>query len=295
MSNLKQIISDLIKVKPKDINGTSNLAYTYWCNRLFAIIRGQVLIEGCPDGWDLDYMYEALFRHGTMCITDTTLGVIPLRCGVQGINVFDHPTHCIVANPILGSFTREIDLDCALIKIQDNFMGIMDIINRFAVLLSTCDGSISQNLLNTRTSRIFRASSKAAAASYRKMVDDVMEGNPAVFINDSLQDRGDMYIDNLKQQYIAQDIHTLQYLILGDFYTLWGIDTANTDKKERLITAEADVKSTQSKASVGAVLQNIREGFAVANRLYDLNLTVKLANETATENQEEMMFHVKHF
>lgn len=69
----------------------------------------------------MDYLLENIFINGMVCVCDTELGVLPLQCGVTGINVFNHPTECQIANPILGSFTKKIDEDCVLVKLQYDF------------------------------------------------------------------------------------------------------------------------------------------------------------------------------
>jgi hypothetical protein len=147
------------------------ISYTEWClKKLF----GAFEFSGIPDAWDYDYFLTHLFIDGYIAITDTAIGVIPLRCGVTGINVFDHPTTAIFANPVLGNFERELfgensATSCALVKLQYDYNGIMPLIERYSELLAMCDNSIAVNLRNSKVAFIGFVSSKQQAATVEKM------------------------------------------------------------------------------------------------------------------------------
>ena len=94
----------------------------YWQWGLKKILSRFVL-ENAPDNWDMNYFWLHLFIDGYISILDTELGVIPLKCGYTGINVWERPTEIIIANPIIGSFQRKIGIDAALIHLQYDYHG----------------------------------------------------------------------------------------------------------------------------------------------------------------------------
>ena len=282
--------SDLIKnffaPRPRDVDGVQNqssLHYREWClKKLF----GAYALDGMPDNWDESYIMEHLFLDGYFSITDTDLGVIPLKCGYAGINVFDHPTECIYANHVLGNFTRRIDVDCALIKLQYNYQGAGTLIQRYATMLAMADSSISVNLLNTKVAHVFGASSKAEAATMKKMYDDVSCGNPIVIINDSISKKiNDSAVNfHVKENYIASDVNILKEQIKNEFLTEIGIANANTEKRERLISSEVMSNQQEVKTNAQHWLDCVNEGLAVANRLYGLNLRFRLRDFGGSKN-----------
>lgn len=260
-------------------NERLQIEYRNWClKKLF----GAFEFGGIPDTWDYDYMLENLFMYGYLAITDTSIGVIPLRCGITGINVFDHPTTAIFANPVLGNFERNLygnnpATDCALVKLQYDFMGAMPIINRYAALLALCDNSISVNLRNSKVAFIGFVSSKQQAATVEKMYSDIDRGKPAVYVKrgDGITSE-DIYYNHVKETYIANDVQLLKQSIKNDFLTEVGLNNANTDKRERLIVDEVNANNDEVQANVQHWLDNIGEGLRRANSLFGLNLTVKL-------------------
>jgi hypothetical protein len=260
-------------------NERLQLDYKTWClKKLF----GAFEFSGIPDEWDYDYMLTNLFIHGYIAITDTSAGVVPLRCGVTGIDIFDHPTRAIFANAVLGNFERNLygdnpATDCALVKIQYDFMGVMPIVDRYAALLALCDNSIAVNLRNSKVAFIGLVSSKQQAATFEKMYRDIDSGKPAVYAKkgDGLT-TDDIYYNHVRETYIANDVQLLKQSIKNDFLTEVGLNNANTDKRERLIVDEVNANNDEVQANVQHWIDNIREGLKRANALFGLDLSVKL-------------------
>lgn len=260
-------------------NERLQLEYKTWClKKLF----GAFEFGGVPDEWDYDYMLTNLFVHGYIAITDTSAGVVPLRCGITGIDIFDHPTRAIFANAVLGNFERNLygdnpATDCALVKIQYDFMGVMPVVDRYAALLALCDNSIAVNLRNSKVAFIGLVSSKQQAATFEKLYRDIDGGKPAVYAKkgDGLS-TDDIYYNHVRETYIANDVQLLKQSIKNDFLTEVGLNNANTDKRERLIVDEVNANNDEVQANVQHWIDNIREGLRRANALFGLNLTVSL-------------------
>lgn len=252
--------------------------YTEWC---FKKIFGAFKFSGIPESWDYDYFISILFRNGYIAITDTPLGVIPLRCSLTRYNVWEHPTTALFANPILQNFERDIAGDdprtsCAVIKLQYNYAGVFPLVNRYAAMLALCDNSIAVNLRNSKVSFIGFVSNKQQAAIMQKMYDSIDEGKPAVYVKKDDLTSDDIYYNHVKETYIANDVQLLKQSIKNDFLTEVGLNNANTDKRERLIVDEVNANNDEVKANVQHWIDTMREGIRRANKLFGLNLGVEL-------------------
>lgn len=270
------LVREFIRDAPKKVNGVDNLSNIYYrdwmLRKLFAIFD----FSGIPEAWDYDYMMENLFLDGKFCITDTELGVLPLSCGVSGVNVFNHPSEVQIGNPVLGSLRRTIDKDCALVKLQYNYLGIRPMIERYATLLSMCDSAIAVNLMNSKVAFIARTGSKAQAATYKRMFDIISSGEPFVAVNADAVNEDDIFYNHVKQNFVADEIQIVKRKIINEFLTEVGINNANLDKRERLNADEVAANDDETRVNVQHWLDNIRAGLASANRLYGLNLSVKM-------------------
>ena len=283
-SILKQIsvpFSDLVHEffarKPKEVDGVANTSSMYYRDYLLKKILSRFEFDNIPSYWDLDYFLEVLFLEGKVCITDTGVGVIPLKCGTTGVGVFEQPTEVIIANPVLGNMRRTIDVDCALIKLQYNYQGVRWLINRYSTLLAMCDSSISVNLMNSKVAYVFKAASKAQAATLETMYDQVSCGKPATFVGENgALNSENFFTFPVKENFVAYDIQLLKRKIVDEFLTDIGINNANTDKKERLITDEVNANNNEVNANIQHWYDNISDGIKRANTMYNLNLSVKI-------------------
>lgn len=270
-------LRDYFSTKPKTVDPAST-SYFYYFRALFRKAMSIYTFDNIPENWDIDYMILHLLADGFVAITNTAVGVIPLRCSVSGVNMYDHPTDIIIANPVLGNINRVIDDDAILVKISHDYRGIIDIIERYATLLSECDSSISVNLMNSKVAFIGLVESKAQANSMKLMYDMISAGKPAVFVKGSQIDGDKILYNHVKENFVAGDIQMLKRKIMSEFLTEIGVNNANTDKRERLTDNEVEANDSEIQLNAGYWLDNMREGFDKANKMFGLNVKVELKN-----------------
>lgn len=273
----QDLVHQFFAKKPKDVDGVANTSTIYYREYLLKKILSRFEFDGLPSYWDMDYFLEVLFLDGKICITDTAAGVLPLRCGTTGIGIFEQPTECQIANPVLGSFRRTIDVDCALIRLQYNYSGCGWLINRYATMLAMCDSSVATNLMNTKVTYVFKASSKAQAETMKNMYDQITQGKPAVFVGENgAINEENMFVMPAKQNFIAEDVQILKRKIINEFLTEIGINNTNQDKRERLTDDEVNANNDEVYANIQHWFDNISDGIDRANKLYNLGLSVKV-------------------
>ena len=234
-----------------------------------------------PDNWSKDYFLYTLYCHGYIGIVETDkFGIIPQGGSLYGYDVFYQPTNIIITNPLLrGILKPRIGTDCAVIKLQPDFGGIMDIVAYYADLMAICSEAVAVNVMNSKLSYVFCAKNKPQAESYKKMFDNVASGELAVVIDKELFDddgkpQWQPFNQNVKESYIASDILSDMRKIEAMFDTDVGIPSANTDKKERLITDEVNANNIETASKCEIWLETIKKGIAVANDLFGQTLSV---------------------
>lgn len=270
--DIKSLRAEFFGKTPKEVDGVFNSSVLYWRDYLYRLIFGVFDFENIKEGWDKGYMLTALFQYGMFCITDTELGVIPLVCGIWGHNVFHRPSKVNIANHILGSFTRTIDVDCVLVHLQYNYTGIERMVTRTAVLLAMCDSSVAVNLMNSKVAFIGFAESKAEAATMQKMYDMISAGEPAVFVRKQQVTKNDIYYNHVKNNFVADVIQDSQREIIDQFLGAIGVNNSNREKKERLIVDEVTSNNAEVEASVEHWLVTVNDELEKANEMYGLEL-----------------------
>ena len=261
--------------RPREVDGLANSSAYYHSRKLLRQMFGRFDFT-LPDNWPKDYFLLNLFVGGELCILDTELGVIPLRCGHSGLNVYEEPTRCIIANPILGNLEPEIGTECVLLRINYDYSGIMPIVERYAGLLAMCDSSLAVTLMNSKVAFIGLASSQKQANTMKKMYDDISMGKPAVFVNGDAVNQEKFFFNNVRQNFVGEEIMRVKRMITNDFLTEIGLNNANLDKRERLNSEEVQANDEEIRNNVQHWLDNINEGFKEANQMFGLNLSVKV-------------------
>lgn len=280
---LSDLLREFFAKRPADVDGVLNTSAMYYREYLLKKIFGRFEFT-VPKYWDLDYMLDALFMEGYFTVTDTSAGILPLKCGLTGINVFNHPTKVVVANPVLGNFERVIGGDCTVIQLQANYQGVYQMINRYAILLAMCDSSIAVNLMNTKAAFVFGANGKAQAETFKAMYDKISCGEPAVFMKDGLNDEA-VYTFNVKNNFIADDVQLLKRKLINDFLTEIGINNTNLDKRERLTNDEVNANNDEVVANIQHWIDNITRGINETNEMFNIGLNFKIRKFGGNKNE----------
>ena len=249
-----------------------------------------------PDEWDKDYFLYTLYGMGFIAILDTDrYGVICQQCAPGGYNLYYRPSYVIVTNPLLPTLTLNIDRDCVLVKLQPDYSSICDIVGYYADQLALASEAMGVNLVNTKSGIVFGAENKAQAEAYKKMFDNLSEGDPATVIGKNLlNDDGSPawfpFVASVKESYVTSDILSDMRKIEAMFDTDLGIPNANTDKRERLISDEVNANNVETATRCELWLETVRKEFEKANAMFGLNLSVdwRVNPQTAAQtfNQE---------
>lgn len=275
--------------KPKDVDGVANTSSIYYRNKLFRLFLQRYVIENMPKTWEFDYFNEHLFLDGVIGVTDTTAGILALKCGLTGIGIFEQPTKTIYTNPVLGNFERTIGEDCEIIRLQYDYQGIGWILDRYATLLAMCDSSIAVNLMNTKVSWVFGATDKTQAETFKAIYDDITQGKPAVFTSNqnvgNLKEQ--MFVMPAKQNFIADDVQLLKRKILNEFLTDIGINNTNLDKRERLTDDEVNANNDEVLANIYHWYDNINDGITKVNNMFGLSLKCTIRDYGRKEAVDE--------
>lgn len=256
----------------------------YLAQKIFSVFE----FSGLPEEWSLNYWQYTLFLNGKLAIFDSPeYGVIFQHCTLAGRDIFYQPTNCIIANPLIRSpLEPRIGIDCALVKMQPDYCGAFDLVSYYADALALCAEGAAVNLVNTKLAYVFTADNKAGAESLKKIYDEIQAGNPAVFADKRLmKDDGspawEAWSQNLQQNYIAGSI--LEDMAKWDarFNTEIGIPNVNIAKQSGVGTAEVLANNVDTKSKCEVWRETIAGGLDQANRMFGLNLGVKLRWEEA--------------
>ena len=303
---------------PSTYHSIKSVEYQFFFRSLMQKIDSSIIFKGLPKGFCDDLLHFCLWVRGYVVFFETNrkdlarygndhpgANVVFQPCFAGGpLDFYYQPTKAYVANPHL-SYKNEFTLgkDGLLLKLTPDCFyrgGVIDILDFYARKLAELSKGIDMSIINSKFGFIATASNEAQAQTLKAVMDEMQAGNALVVYKDTLnsgdeliprKEPFDTFVQELKKNYILteqlQDFQT----ILNSFYTEIGLPVA-IEKKERIITSEADFASAQSQARISTWVTTLKEGLEDINKKFNLNIEVEYArtnddigNRSGTEPQ----------
>ncbi len=222
--------------------------------------------------------FGTIFNHGTL----------------DGYDIFYQPANAIVSNPLLNKVRiMRIGEECSIIKLNPDYHGISDICKYYAELLAMAGSALQTNLINSKFAYIFGAKNNTVAQTFKKIYDDIASGQPAVFADKKLyDDNGNLSIQvfsqDVKNVYIGDQLLTDIRNILNDFDSIVGINNANTEKKERMLTDEVNANNFETNAISYVQFDTLQDSIKKSNEMFpDYKIEVSYREEDNVTNGQQ--------
>ena len=273
-------------MSPSSVKNCNNATFAYWERTLFQRASYSIVMNDLPwSGSVKDFLFWALFRSGYVAVFDTDqFGLSFQPCTLTGFDFYYQPVKAIVSNPALQrEFT--IGKDCEILKLTPDYMGIWDIIYRYAAKLAMIDSAIDMSIINNKFAFAIAAGSKSGAEAVKKMYDKINSGEPivvydrsALLTDEEIRTGKDNSVrlferSNLKQSYLTTDQLADQKTILRQFDEEIGIPSLPYEKKERLTQYESESNVTASQSRINVWIDTLNESAGLINSMFNLNMS----------------------
>ena len=272
--------------KPSSTKIRNNEVYAYWERTLFQRVLSCIDFELPIEGNDRFFVLWCLFQYGFVGVFNhDEYGLLFQPCSLKGYNVYYQPTGLVVANPV---FNNSLDLtiheNAELLQITPDYMGVWDVIDYYASKLALMTESMDVNIINSKFSFILGAKNKAAAGLLKKVLDLVNQGEPAVVyravkgagLNGEDSPLHQIDLGNPKDRYIT-DLQLKDFAtIMNQFNTEIGIPSVPYEKKERMVTDEANSKNVESQARITTWVNTFNSSAVAVNEMFGMNISAKI-------------------
>lgn len=292
-TNYKPLNYDQINVvegrlQPSMLKYCNSVTFAYWQRSLFQRAISTIDFKNLPEHWEAsvkDFFYWCLFAYGYIGVFETDEFGLSFQPGsLYGFDFYYQPTEFIVANPKLNRRFK-IHQEAEIIKLTPDYMGIWDIISYYAMLLSALDSGINMSIINNKFAYLMGAKNKAAAETLKKIFDKIASGDPAVVFDQSLlpddpTSKSEPYQflerTNLKQSYLTTDQLMDRQTLLSAFDAEIGITTLPYNKKERLVTSEAESRQQDSTARLMVWKATLDSSLKLVNNMFGTDIKAEL-------------------
>jgi hypothetical protein len=282
------------KVKPSQverIQEVDNMAYlkseTYihYFNRLMLMITSLFKWENLPNNIPERFIEKILFEEGNIAfIDDESVGLMVARCmQYDKLNLYDTPVAwlCYSNNGYYKDF-KEIDIEI----IRNNKYSIPSsiLINHHLQRLYNLEITIDKNLWFQRNMGIVKSSDETALTR-RNIVEQYDKNSFIIYGKKNLDTDNLLETLSFDVPFIADKLEDIKDRKWNDLIGMFGINSANTSKKERLITDEANANNQLIDLSVDVLLAERKEAVAKINERWGLDIKVSLRNKREIESK----------
>lgn len=288
---------------PSMVKAYNNQAFNYWV-RSFSHRAMSAIDFNLPEEWQgnsvKDFFKLCMLNRGFVAVWDmpTEGGLIFNPGTLNGYNIYYQPTHFLCANPAFSAGnnakTLTIGKDCELLKLTPDYGGVWDIITYYAEKMAVLDNAINVSLINNKFSYVLGAKNKAAAESLKKMLDKINKGEPAVIYDQRIlddtqsKDTPFQFLEkkDLKNGYITTDQLRDMQTILNMFDSEIGIPTIPYEKKERMVTDEANSRQIDSISRLTCWIETFNESAVAVNKMFGTDISAKMHFDPEEKNDE---------
>lgn len=279
-----QQLIDYFQIQPASVKGVFNTetAYYEWALMWLVYYRYKLKI---PDHIALNFFRYWLFHWGSIGLVYTNkFGWIAGNYGVSEIDLYYQPRQLTFANPFLPDIKIGIvGINSCIIKCFDDFTGFKPYIRRTATKLAACDKAMDVNLMTASMGKLLGAPNKKIASTLKEALDDLTIGKPYVTINSSDLEaiNVNQLVSELGSEFIADKVQELKRTYINEFLTLIGVNNANLNKRERLITDEVNANNDEVFAIPTLVLEdNLKPSMEFASKLTGEEFSVELREQS---------------
>lgn len=275
--------------QPSNVRGVCTRDTAYYTRILYRLIYGRYdfdLPKASPGqiAWKYNWWRFLIFGLGSSGIFYTkAYGWIPLPYSILKFDVQYNPliiqgtSQYMLTKPARGV----VGVNAAIVQIYDDFYGMYDLVTHYATKLAQIDKGIDVNLMNTSLGLYMEVESPKDVQDAKAAYSKATTGEPfvvAVSKSKTPQSQKREYktmIAEPKNAYLTDKFLEARRTIVNQFLSDIGVNNANTDKKERLITDEANANNEEISIARDYIYDNLKRGIDEMNQITGLNVTVR--------------------
>ena len=269
---------EILKMKPfaKVMNDQTFTDYYY---RLMLLARTSHEWCDLPNSINERWIEKFLFHKG-FCVAyeNDKLGLIVTECTLDGnLNNYNEPTTVTPTGIGIEPKTLTVGKDCVLIRNNDEMLPTSFTLKLFAYRLAEISRTIDINIHAQKTPVLIQGSEKQKLSL--KNAYSQWNGNEPVIFADPALDLQGVTVFKTDAPKVFTELQRQKVSIWNEALTFLGINNANTEKRERLISDEVEANDAHIDLSAQCMLKARQNACEELNRLFNTNISVKMREE----------------
>ena len=231
-----------------------------------------------PERWNMDYFQYCVWILGFTIVLDyKRYGLLPQHGTLREIGVQYQPTIAMVNTKFINEPDLRIGTDCELIRLSNDYIGIGEIIDRYAKKFSLLESAYNVSLINTKIPYIVAAKNKSWGETFKSVMDKVNQGDPIVVYEkapkqQSVTEEDDpwSFLDlHVGENFISDKLAEQYREIMNQYDSEVGIpNLLQTGKKERLVSNEIETNNAETVSRLTVFFNTLTRSIKQTIKLY---------------------------
>jgi len=274
------------KVTETDLDNLITESFLYKRLRLLAV--NQMKYSGLDDLLTEERHIERyLFDEGKcFWFEDSYYGIMCLPCQGVGVNVLGDPTKYRVTG---FNYTAEIPADKGVLMVNNKLrMPTSEIVTYFVRQMYEVIRARDVNIKTLKLPFVIATDDKQLL-TVKKILQDIDNNVHAIVSNKNvinLEEVIKVLPTGVKP--VTAELTDVYHDMLNECLTYLGINNANVDKKERLITDEANANNQYIDSCSQMFLESRKQAIEQVNAMFGTNITVELRTTRQGGNGDEI-------
>lgn len=277
------------KNKRKKITAYRNYrSFQNWFTYLINLFLNTYEFEGMPDTINIRYLMQTLLCEGrVLFFKDNGMSYFALSTSAEGgFNVYYEP---LKWRAIGKGYSKTYNLyeDCVLIRVNPIMYPPLFMLEEWAYRISDCERSI--DVYSKSMKRPWLAvGEKDEKLTLETIIDDVDNNEIAVVGNNRIAGELTKIYPNSNDGQGLASLWKHKHETIDECLTFLGINNANTEKRERLITSEVESNNQLIQLNQDVVLDWLKLGCDEINKMFGLYTSVKIKHDYIKEDKESL-------
>lgn len=272
--------SNALKITESDQSTYLNTeTYQYYLTRLMLMCTSLFKWEGLPETIPSRFIEKTLFNSGQVAFfKDEIFGEMVTKCTQFGeLNHYDEPVawSCYTSNGYWSAFKSE---EVEIIRNNEYSIPTISLLNFHLKRLFNIERTIDSNLWQQRHLAILKTSENKRL-TVENILREYDNHEYVVLANEDLSLKDSTDSLNFDIPFIGDKLEEMREKKWNDLINSLGINSANSSKRERLITDEANANNQLVQLSVDIMLAERQLAVERINKNYGTHISVSLRNE----------------
>lgn len=233
--------------------------------------------KGLPEGIEERYIERVLFDQGkVLFFRDPAMSFMALPCGPGPyLDVYGEPLRWRAMGLNYNKEYRRGD--CVLIENNKLREPTAVMVSMFARKLYEAHRTMDTNLKTCKIPFVFTCDEKNLF-TYKEIFRKVDDNEPAIFAAKGLN-MNDIQVLPTRAVFMGNELMDYAHSVQNELLTLMGVNCSPVDKKERLITDEAESNNQLLDLNADLMLEARKRACDAINSMYNLSVTVELRHK----------------